>query len=259
MLTDQFPRVGRCIYCPNPDNLELSDEHIIPLGIRGHWILRDASCPRCADATSAVETHVLDNMLGPARAHLGLFRRKPKRPIKNIATFVGDDLRNAQPKKIPLRDHPGALLMFAFGVPGIMLGLSHKPGFPGGRIVVTHILPDFAERTKRSGEAFINTKGFAAEPFARMLAKIAHAFTVAKVGLGNFHPLLTNAVLGVEPMNLSSFIGTELFNESPIKDLHHLSLIREKRSDGKEFHIVRIRLFSCYHTPTHRVVSGEVL
>jgi hypothetical protein len=257
MTINRFSPVGRCIYCPNPGNLELSDEHIVPLGIRGHWILPDASCPTCRDVTSAFESHVLDNMMGPARAHLGLRRRNLKRPIKTITTFVGD-LRTAPPSKMSLRDHPGALLMFSFGIPGIMLNLPPNPKFTGGRINVVQILPDFNERARRSGNAFINTKGFAAEPFARMLAKIAHGYTVARVGLINFHPLLMNSILGVEPLHLSSFVGTELFHEPPSSELHQLSLFQEKRSDGKEFHIVRIRLFSNYDTATHRVVTGEV-
>jgi hypothetical protein len=196
-------------------------------------------------------------MMGAARAHLGLRRRKPKRPVKTITTFVGD-LRTAPPKKISLRDHPGALLMFAFGLPGVMLNLPPRP-FQGGRVVITKILPDFDQRARRSSGAFINTKGFTAEPFARMLAKIAHAYTVAVIGLDNFNPLLINAIRGFEPMNLSSFIGTELFHEPPVQELHQISLIQQRRSDGKEFHIVRVRLFSCFDTPTHRIVSGEVL
>ena len=96
-------------------------------------------------------------------------------------------------------------------------------------------------------------------PFGQMLAKIAHSFTVGSVGLGNFRPLLVDAILGGPPRNLSSFVGTELLAEPPVAGLHQLFVIRERRSDGKEFYIARIRLFSNFGTPTYRVVSGEVL
>jgi len=161
-------------------------------------------------------------------------------------------------KKIPLRDHPGALLMFAFGLPKIMLNLPHSMGWPGGRIVTIPIVPDFDARAARSG-AWLNTKGFTAQHFARMLAKIAHAFTVSQVGLEGFRPLLLNAILNIEPMYLSSYIGTEIAEHDPVlTELHQLCLIRDARADGKEFYIVRIRLFSNFRTPIHRIVSGEV-
>jgi len=37
-------RIGKCIYCGSTE--ALSDEHIIPLGLNGAWILEQASCKR---------------------------------------------------------------------------------------------------------------------------------------------------------------------------------------------------------------------
>ena len=53
-----FPRfVGRCVYCDSTS--DLSDEHVVPLGLGGTWILEDASCAHCRDTTSKVELRVL--------------------------------------------------------------------------------------------------------------------------------------------------------------------------------------------------------
>ena len=60
-----FPAVGHCIYCPRTDGL--SDEHIIPYGLNGRWILPQASCPSCRDKTSAIETAILRESLLPFR------------------------------------------------------------------------------------------------------------------------------------------------------------------------------------------------
>lgn len=74
--------VGRCIYCGSK-TLPLTDEHIIPLGLKGYWILSKASCKACATITSKFEMDILRSALGEVRFGLDLPTRHPKkRPDK---------------------------------------------------------------------------------------------------------------------------------------------------------------------------------
>src|SRR5450759_2184663 len=71
--------VGSCIYCAKPEGL--TDEHIVPLGLGGNFILPKASCKKCNAITSAFELKVLRGFMLDART-AGQFptRRRKQRP-----------------------------------------------------------------------------------------------------------------------------------------------------------------------------------
>lgn len=74
--------VGQCIYCGSRE--ELTDEHIIPFGLGGRWVLGKASCPSCSRTTAGFEQEVLRGMLGGLRAALKIrTRRRAQRPTKS--------------------------------------------------------------------------------------------------------------------------------------------------------------------------------
>src|SRR5437762_7005133 len=90
---ESIPAVGRCIYCLR-DDVPLADEHIIPFGLSGTWVLRKASCQSCARITSAFERIVLREDLQRLRA-AGQFktRRRNERPTHlplTISTSAGE-------------------------------------------------------------------------------------------------------------------------------------------------------------------------
>ena len=58
-----FAPCGRCVYCGAIT--ELSDEHIVPFGLGGRWVLPKASCSVCSVKTSRIERTCLRTMLGP--------------------------------------------------------------------------------------------------------------------------------------------------------------------------------------------------
>jgi hypothetical protein len=70
--------VGQCIYCGTSEG-KLSDEHIIPYGLNGDFVLRKASCAACATITSRFERDVLRNLFPAARAALG-YKTRRKHP-----------------------------------------------------------------------------------------------------------------------------------------------------------------------------------
>jgi len=94
--------------------------------------------------------------------------------------------------------------------------------------------------------------------YGRMLAKIAHAYTVAALGENSFRPFLTNIVRGIQPLNLTHFIGSQIQTTGDATDLHEISI--ERNFLGNErLVVVRIRLFAPWKTPAHLVVAGERL
>ena len=72
----RFPAPGACIYCGATG--KLTDEHIIPYGLGGRWVLPDAACARCARITGIFERTCLRTMFGPLRMHFDLPTRRPK-------------------------------------------------------------------------------------------------------------------------------------------------------------------------------------
>ena len=98
------------------------------------------------------------------------------------------------------------------------------------------------------------TATFTVPEFFRMLAKIAHAYTVAELGLGGFTPFLVPAILGNKLDDSVQYIGgatgtapaSRLTHE--ISHAHHLT--------RPELVVVRIRLFAALDTPTYIVATG---
>jgi hypothetical protein len=90
------------------------------------------------------------------------------------------------------------------------------------------------------------------------LAKIAHSFTVAEVGLGNFLPLLPNFIFGDFYKWRFHYIGGHSGLEPPSGALHEIS-IEPITAENWPYLVVRLRLFANLGSPTYRIVAGEWL
>jgi HNH endonuclease len=78
-----YRSIELCIYCGSTE--ELSDEHIIPMGLGGRLVLSHASCAICSSKTSKQERTCLRTMYGPLRLLYGLpSRRKRERPREGL-------------------------------------------------------------------------------------------------------------------------------------------------------------------------------
>lgn len=130
----------------DPD-AKLGDEHIIPQSLGGTLILPEASCQKCEGVTTQFEEHCAKRMFGAGRFHLGIKGRRQKGPKKTISATVnlGPTLGSI---KIPIGDHPGVLVSFTFPPPSMLMGMPHTE-VVAGKIVISHILPDFTERLKK--------------------------------------------------------------------------------------------------------------
>ena len=116
--------VGRCIYCDSTERL--TDEHVIPEGLKGNLILREASCVPCQKITCAIEGQVLGKMMGHFRAATGM-RRKDRR-TKTCMVALDDGSR---------------VELDVSASPVLMLPAYGEPGFIGGRDIGAPALVSF--------------------------------------------------------------------------------------------------------------------
>jgi hypothetical protein len=173
---------------------QLTDEHIIAQSIGGMLVLEEASCPTCAKETHAFEGHAFDP-LRPLRQQLGFpMSRETKRRIRS----KGEDrfIVKADGKKIkvPMSEFPALAIHLAFPMPGILVNQPMDDRPLGGGIHAIELSPGFGERFNRLKVklrareiAIVGVE--AAEQrrnqndYGRMLAKVAHSYAVAKLGL----------------------------------------------------------------------------
>ena len=122
-------KIGRCIYCPaeqyNPDDADapFGEEHIIPRGLGGKRVLKEASCLKCEGITSQIETQCIDFMVSHGRAELGLFGRRARSKTKSRH-------RAATPKKLSLM-----MTYRLISEPGLLSG-AHGQAAPAAFAVV---------------------------------------------------------------------------------------------------------------------------
>ena len=257
-----FAKVGRCIYCgAGPEEADLSLEHIIPEAIGGRLKLPDASCSICAAKTCAFEGHVIGRMFGDNRAHLGTRRKGRKK--------FGDDLKiicDGQEISIPRDQHPGILPNIILNKPpGILMDPSPTNRRDWGTcdMHLVPVVPDFKKRlAAQSGKRVLLNKSFGMDQFAQTLAKIAHSYVVAQIGLDAFTPFLTRSIRSKHPTTLPHYIGGHVLNwqqyrNPPLHQLRMASLTLE--NDNRPLLIVSVRLYAPLRFAAYDVVVGRAI
>jgi hypothetical protein len=260
----RYPAVECCIYCGRRG--DLTDEHIIPLGLGGRWVLPGGSCRSCAAITGAFEGVCLRTMLGPLRLYYDLpSRRKSKRPEtlplkvrltpNSEWTFI----------KVDQEIYPFLILFPNLNLPDELSGKT-TAGERGAKVKTLWIraasfrdgiMPHLERLAVHLRVAAIEPQAqFVAPPFFRMLAKIAYAFATAELGLGAFTPFLLPIIVEAETSNSVQFIGGTPTAEQAGRGLHELSLIRDLGID-RGVVAVRIRLLSPLETPTYFIAVGR--
>ena len=245
----RYPPVNQCIYCgKTADQVELTDEHIIPLSLGGTRVLPKASCKKCAAATSRVELHVAKGMWDYARVQLSLPSRRPKeRP-----QFFELEMPSQTVQQIPIPDLPSTIVSFRFPPAGILFNLPVNTRV-GGQVVISHRSAAEADRkmreVSRQGKLRLNPKAFGAVAFAQFLAKIAHSYAVAELGLGGFASMLGPVILERNPEHILHWVGSGTLDEPAGKVLHEIGMARQKQYLGssRDLWIVRLRPRRHYH------------
>jgi hypothetical protein len=247
---------GQCIYCRDKSNPEiLTREHIMPFALNGTLVIPKASCPKCSEITSKVETFCLQKMFIDARTHLGLAsrserRKKKPRPSLRVG-HIGPSNEIEWWQELTAGKHPFALLSFEFGPAGI---LSRQPpnSTPSIQMCFTPA-PGFAERFGQLAPNASTRYIVDTDLFARMLAKIAHSFAVGNLGITAFDPFLTGVILGSD-RDIFRYVGGAGGGSEKNPNLHSIRLNVE---NGMV--VVYIRLFAALDAPAYLIAVGRKL
>lgn len=182
-MFDPPPVIGQCIYCGQTEGT-LQDEHIIPYGLNGTWELKAASCADCAEITSSFERDVLRKALIAPRVALGFRSYRPKKIPKTLPLEI-DRGRGKEELDVPIEEHPAVAVLPRFEMPSWITSRTRRSGINligantvyFGRIP----LPDFVKKYK--GTKLTGSVTYEPVAFARMVAKIAFGYCVARFGL----------------------------------------------------------------------------
>lgn len=259
-----YAPINRCIYCGGDNSL--SDEHIIPLGLGGRWKLPKASCDRCATETSAFEQVCQRTMLGPLRMYYDLPTRRrkdrpEKLPLKVKLTPEADWSYLDVDRKI----YPFLLLLPIVQMPDVLSG-STIPREPvaaartfwiRGASFRDGLMPHLEALASELKVAAIEPTGTVHVPeFFRMLAKIAHAFAIAELGVDAFTPFLDRMIRVGDMAASPQHIGGLLYTEQAVFGLHEVGF-GTHTCDRPDIIAVRIRLLASLETPTYFVAVGQ--
>lgn len=251
--------VGNCIYCGSSQ--QVSDEHIIPLGLGGRLVLPQSSCSICSEKTSKLERTCMRTMYGALRLLYGLpSRRKKSRPktlalkIKKTETSEWEYVAVAQDR------YPFLVTFPYFEAPGALTGTEESAagGPKTDRLWIRGASPhhdffDLLESLVRElGVYSVMPESKAEVPaFCSLLAKIAVSYIAADLGLSVSGSPLTRIAIGEDLDRCLHYIGSTRIDEPASSSLHELS---HGRHDTTGSIVVRIRLLAKLGTPTYFVV-----
>ncbi|MGY3689980.1 hypothetical protein ACVIGA_000060 [Bradyrhizobium sp. USDA 3240] len=275
-----YSPVGRCIYCGSLGDPDLHDEHIIPDAIGGRYLLPKSTCNQCAKETHAFEGRVINRLYGDARAYLNMrrgHRRKwPKtftilvksadNPTVGTRLELHESLDDFTRKEIPIGDHPSPMISPNLYPAGFFFRQPMDDGHFRLESLNIAAPPDFIERVKRvagKGNKVIlgGAKSLSGDDFGRFIAKIAHSYAVATLGIGSFEPFLTNAIRNVRPMYLSHYVGSAL-DQVPVLPTDHQHVLTagyaQPIGTGEKIACARVRLFAVDGFPAYDVAVGAV-
>lgn len=250
---------GYCIYCGS--TRQLSDEHVIPLGLGGRLVLPQSSCSSCSAKTSKLERTCLRTMYGPLRLLYGLpSRRKNSRP--ETLQLKIKRTKGSEWEYVPVvqERYPFLITFPYFEAPGALTGTeeSAAPGPVTRRLWIRGASPhhDFQELLQSLAQelgvhSLMPESKAEVSAFCSLLAKIALSYIVADTGVSAQRSRLANIALGEDMSNCLHYIGSVATDEPPSDSLHELSLAHHARTGSI---LVRLRLLAKLGTPTYFVV-----
>lgn len=254
-----YAQVGICIYCGS--TAALSDEHIIPFGLGGRFVLRDSSCQTCSAKTSRLERTCLRAMYGPLRLLYGLpSRRKRGRPETLQLKTKRTEASEWEYVPVPQERFPFLVTFPYFQAPGALTDAveSAAAGPVTQRLWIRGASShhDFDELLQSlAAELGVHTvmpESKAEVPaFCALLAKIALAYLAAETCAVIPNSRLAQIALGANMDNCLHYIGSLATDEPPSGSLHELSLSSSARGNCV---VVRVRLLAKLGTPTYFVV-----
>ncbi|WMB74678.1 hypothetical protein RA178_08775 [Shewanella oncorhynchi] len=255
----EYSPVNQCIYCGNSKD-KLTDEHIIPFGLNGNFVLPKSSCAKCAEITSKVELRVLRGFLDVGRRAMGVSSRHKKRnksPTAPVRFIIGQKRVDGE---MPIEGGFHTMHLPIFTTP-LALGGKAKDINPASievaGIDTLHIGNEIDCLNKNRATGIEVETKLDIWSFIRMLAKIAYSYYVAEKGgfPKEESPILPIALQ--QHNNAKQWIGC-LEDHPLIKPesnaLHLMDITEILGEDSSVCSVVRIKLFSVKSGPTYSVI-----
>jgi hypothetical protein len=256
---------GRCIYCGSTDGL--TDEHIVAFCLATDAYVPKASCKKCAKETSYLEGYAGRHIFGPLRIHFKIQSRRKKIELGLVdVTFHTE--RGVEIRRLPRERLPAILTLPILEPPGLFHGRPPTPikHYQHWTWTADYADARMAEFLKPGDERWWIPATTNPLTFSRMLAKIAHALAVGRLGVDSFVPYLPPLILGKDD-NAAHFIGGAAPPTIPLpkvpyseKTHHHTLTFGCFSSPGKpDLLVATVRLFLHIGSPTYSVIVGEPL
>ena len=263
----RIPSPGACIYCGSAfSQNDLTDEHIIPFAL-GHntLIFEKASCKPCAATIQPYEQEVLKKQLGDFRLQVDApsRTRRKDRPKHVEIPFVAVDgsgkiTRDLGSRAFPLEEAPLALNLWELPEARITLG---DAGSDKGRgrpwsYVESRAYEINRQIAEETGEANVAMKlgDVNRNHFLRFLAKTAHAFAVAELGMDGFEPFLNDIILNKSD-DLSMYVGGTLPHDR--QEVEPAETLRIFIGGTEEFVAVYLQFYPLLDSPAYGIVVGK--
>jgi hypothetical protein len=251
-----YPPAHKCIYC-GATPPRLNEEHIVPFAIAGDLaVLPESSCDCCTNITGRFEQRCLRDMLASFRVKVGLpsrTRRSKRRTVFPVRVLSGQEQQ-----RIEISGNDLPLLYPAFTFPVASL-LSGRPAGANVDINISfhYVQEEVVEFSKR--HSAWETPNVYPVDFARMLAKIAHAYVASELTLDGFSPLLDRMIIDDNGTvgELLNFVGTDTETPPATSDLLTIGWQKNIYESGNKLVITTIRLFPFLGTPVYHVVTGK--
>ncbi len=258
----KYQSPGKCIYCGKKE--DLSDEHIIPYALGGNLILEKSSCPKCAAKTSGFELTCLRTMYGPLRLLYGLPTRRPQKRPKKLPLKVkfSPDETEHQIVMMDQEKYPFIITFPYFEKLGIINGDQiHQSGGPKSKRFWIKGASPYHSFHGLMRQLLYELKAYEVFPeskadvpaFCKLLAKIAHSFAVAEIGLSKFNSFLEPIIVEEQLSHCMHYIGSMGNNEPPENILHDLKVLELNNINAI---FIKIRLLCKLGTPTYIVAVG---
>ena len=252
-----YPKVNTCIYCGKSPHY-LTKEHIIGNAIGGTVTLAKSSCVPCREITREIERACFRGMMQYFRLKSGFHSSHPKKGKVKIPARIGED----PPVILELARHelPGYIGLFKTPPPTMFFGAWPRPDSVS--------LWQFWSDMKWPKNTVFSSGQLHCETYYRALAKVAHSYAVAELGLGNFEPYLPPVIGNIccpntgdpirDPFRYIGCIGQIADENYPSEECLHRLDFECWETDKGLFMVLRMRLLAYIGAPEYHAVVGSV-
>jgi len=230
----------------------------MPQGLGGGIILPKSSCDPCRQITQKIEELCLRKMLLSYRLKTGLVQHPHEIPEEMEVWLERANTR--QRITVSRKSIPDFLLMPVLSQrPGILIGQPPGPRVPYHFQLVVNQREMQEAAAKLGGEKLHVPTHIDMEAYFQMIAKIAHGFAVAILGIDGFDPYLPPLIVRRQ-INLISYLIGASFDHLPVwpDALSHQVGLGLIDRDGGQLLRSRVCLFAFHQGPAYDVIVGRL-